>query len=94
MVKARREIITFKVESGLLAAMKGIDNRSEFIRSAVLTALKNVCPLCRGSGTLSPRQREHWEEFARSHPVVECQDCHELRLVCRTDRKGPAKGKR
>lgn len=81
----KSEIITFKADETLLAAMKGIVNRSEFIRAAVLSALENICPLCRGSGTLTPRQREHWETFALSHSIAECGKCHEIHLVCKSD---------
>lgn len=78
----KSEIITFKADATLLSAMKGILNRSEFIRAAVLSALENICPLCRGAGTLTPKQREHWENFARSHSLHECRECHEVHLVC------------
>jgi hypothetical protein len=65
--------------------MEGIANRSEFIRSAILAALDGICPLCRGTGVLSPNQRRHWQELADSHMVETCDDCHEQRLVCRAE---------
>jgi len=80
--RSRAEIITFKVDSALLEAMRGISNRSEFIRNAVLAALEHLCPLCRGTGTLTPPQREHWRAFAARHSVAECGDCHAFHLVC------------
>ena len=80
--KKKQQVITFKVDPALAEAMDGIANRSEFIRSAVLAALDNTCPLCQGLGVLSPGQREHWDEFAGEHPIKECKDCHELYLVC------------
>ena len=76
------EVVTFKVEASLLEAMKRIPNRSAFIRSAILGALESACPLCQGTGCLSPNQKEHWEAFAADHAVEECDDCHELHLVC------------
>ena len=81
-VKPKAEIITFKADTGLLEAMKGITNRSEFIRSAILSALGSICPLCKGSGILSPRQKEHWLELGADHLMVECSRCHEFKLVC------------
>ncbi len=75
-------IISFKADPALLAAMQGLANRSEFIRSAVLAALDGACPLCRGTGILTSPQRAHWDAFARDHRVRECDDCHELHLVC------------
>jgi len=80
--RKKQEIITFKVDEPLWEAMRGISNRSEFIRSAILTALQSNCPLCAGTGTLTPEQREHWDEFAKSHLLEECEDCHAIHLVC------------
>ena len=86
MKKQKSEIVTFKADEQLLEAMKGIPNRSEFIRSAVLDTLENTCPLCRGAGKLSPQQMEHWKRFAVDHSVKECGECHELYLVCTHNR--------
>ena len=82
MRQSKSEIVTFKVDESLLEAMKGIPNRSDFIRQAVTVALDSACPLCAGTGVLTPRQKEHWDSFARNHPLEECDDCHEFRLVC------------
>lgn len=82
MRRAKSEIVTFKADETLLEALQGVPNRSEFIRSAILAALDSACPLCRGTGILTPNQKRHWDEFARHHEITECDDCHELRLVC------------
>ena len=82
MAGPKAEIITFKVDAALAEAMRGIENRSEFIREAVLTALDHACPLCRGTGVITPKQKEHWLEFLRDHSIEECKDCHEYRLRC------------
>jgi len=89
----KSEIITFKVDESLLEAMKGIRNRSNFIRSAVVAALEGGCPLCHGTGVLTPSQREHWNSFIRDHSLEECQDCHETYLVC-SHRSEPEKTSR
>ncbi len=86
MTKGKTEIITFKVDQSLVAALKGVTNRSEFIRNALLTALENTCPLCSGTGILSPSQKKHWDKFSENHAVRECRDCHEIHLVCNTRR--------
>ncbi len=80
--KPKHEIITFKADEPLREAMRGIPNRSEFIRAAILSALDSVCPLCKGSGILTPDQRKHWAEFAEDHALAECEDCHAVHLVC------------
>ncbi len=82
MAQGKQEIITFKVDASLAQAMRAIPNRSAFIRTAVLAALENTCPLCHGSGMLSPAQQHHWQTFARNHAIAECQECHAFHLVC------------
>lgn len=78
----KAEIITFKVDEHLAEAMGGIRNRSEFIRSAILSALGNSCPLCNGTGTLTAAQRGHWDDFAMHHRLQTCEVCLEPHLVC------------
>jgi hypothetical protein len=86
--KSKDTVITFKADDSLLAALRAIPNRSEFIRLAILSALENHCPLCRGTGVLTPNQKKHWQTFARGHPLRECDDCHEVHLVCRQEETG------
>ena len=80
--RKKGEVITFKVDQSLWEAMRGIANRSEFIRSAIFSVLENACPLCKGNGALTPDQRRHWDDFARNHSLEECEDCHAVHLVC------------
>lgn len=80
--RRKHEIITFKVDETVWDAMKGIPNRSAFIRSAVMNALGNACPLCKGSGFLTEDQQQHWQAFTMDHAVAECHDCHAIHLVC------------
>ena len=82
MKRAKREIITFKANETLLRALEGVRNRSAFIREAVQAALDGTCPLCRGSGALTPNQKQHWDAFAADHAVARCGDCEETHLVC------------
>ena len=77
----KQEIITFKVDDALRKALQGVPNRSEFIRAAILAALDSVCPLCKGSGILTPDQRKHWDTFSKNHPLRQCADCHAFHLV-------------
>jgi len=96
---AKHSVVSFKVEAAVLEALRGVPNRSEFIRAALRAALGTACPVCKGTGVLTPRQMEHWRHFFRSHGFAECGDCHEVHLVCRrpsrTRRRGspsPCKG--
>ena len=88
MKRSKSGIITFKADPALAGALRGLPNRSEFIRGAVLSALENACPLCRGTGVFTPEQKRHWETFARAHAVAECGDCHAVHLVCRRGGSG------
>ena len=78
----KHEIISFKADGALIEALRGIDNRSEFIRSAILSALDSACPLCKGAGILTPDQRKHWNLFSMKHTIKECNDCNAVHLVC------------
>ncbi len=78
----KHEIVTFKVDEHLFRIIQGIPNRSEFIRSAILTALDSVCPLCNGKGTLTPNQKQHWKDFSEAHSIETCEQCNERFLVC------------
>jgi len=85
----KQEVITLKVDRSLAEAMEGVSNRSRFIRDAILSALENVCPLCMGTGILSPKQKQHWASFARDHRVRQCPDCHERHLTCEHGKARP-----
>ncbi len=76
------EVITFKVDRDLAERMKGLRNRSEFIRTAVLLALKNVCPICAGSGVLTSAQSASWSEFSKNHHLEVLQESGEVTIVC------------
>ena len=78
----KQEIITFKVDEQLGEIIKRLPNRSDFIRKAVLHALDNACPLCQGSGILTPSQKKHWESFLESHEISHCEECDSLYITC------------
>lgn len=78
----KQETVSFKVDVSLAEALKTVPNRSEFIRAAILTALKNCCPVCQGTGALTPAQLKHWAAFAASHTIEECGQCHSMHVVC------------
>ena len=87
-MKGESEVITFKADKDLLEAMKGITNRSAFIRQAVLAALDNTCPVCGGVGVLTPSQRNHWSEFSAHHHMEKCEACSEMHVVCDVENSG------
>lgn len=82
MAKGKEETITFKADPALAELLRRMPNRSEFIRKAVLGRLDNLCPLCQGSGYLTPDQKRHWENFSHHHHIVKCESCQEYHLSC------------
>lgn len=78
----KQGVVTFKVDENLMEVIKSIPNRSEFIRNAIISALGSICPLCSGTGILTPNQKQHWDEFSADHQVRTCGDCQERYLVC------------
>src|SRR5258706_7039450 len=81
-----QEILSFKADSSLRRKLESVSNRSEFIRNALLVALKNACEFCSGSGILSSEKRRHWIEFSDKHTI------HETEVECRT-KKTESRGK-
>ncbi len=72
------EVITFKMDKSLKQLMKGIQNRSEFIRTAILNALESVCPFCKGTGVLTPHRKKHLNELTKKHGRQTCHECDEV----------------
>jgi uncharacterized protein YcaQ len=81
-MERKHEVITFKVDKDLAKRMKGLPNRSEFIRNALLQALQNVCPICAGTGVLTPAQAASWGEFSKNHHLEVLQGTGEVTIVC------------
>jgi hypothetical protein len=82
MAGKKEEIITFKVDEKLSQALEGIENRSAFIRGAILAALGSTCPVCMGTGILTASQQKHWGKFLAHHHVQRCRVCNELHITC------------
>lgn len=78
----KNTVISFKAEEELLVALEKLPNKSEFIRGAILHALRETCPLCGGVGFLNEKQRRHWKTFAREHTIRRCGSCDGLSIEC------------
>lgn len=77
------DTVTFKVDGKLLEILQSMPNRSEFIRNAILTSLKKTCPLCSGTGVLTPSQAKSWGKLSKTHKIEKCKDCNETHLICK-----------
>ena len=82
MSVSKQETITFKVDGELARLLSLMPNRSEFIRGAILNALDNSCPLCQGTGFISPQQKKHWDEFMAHHHMEKCKECNAVQIIC------------
>ena len=82
--KSQERIFTFKTDDQLARQLDQIANKSEFIRKALLAALDHDCPLCHGSGLLTPEQRRHWDHFLTMHTLEKCDECNAVHYVCNT----------
>ncbi len=74
------EVVTFKLDKSTTRLMKGIENRSEFIRNAILAALDKICPFCKGTGVLNSHRKKHWNKLAHQHKSQICHECKEIVL--------------
>lgn len=83
-MKKKERVFTFKADGELADVLDMIPNKSEFVRKAIEAALEYRCPLCDGSGTLSPSQHKHMEQFLDLHPLKKCDECDAVHLVCST----------
>lgn len=82
MAKAK-EVLTFKIDGSVVKALKGIENRSEFIRSAIAAALESACPFCAGSGILTSHKKKHWDQMVKRHKLSICKKCDTPVLECK-----------
>ncbi len=89
MRSPKTDLITFKVEHSLAELIDCLPNKSEYIRNALLVALSNTCPLCQGTGVLTPGQVEHWKHFTEHHRIERCTDCQAVYLSCELGQDSP-----
>lgn len=87
-MKKKERVFTFKTDESLAEELARIPNKSEFIRHAIESALANTCPLCNGSGSLSPAQAKHLEQFLDGHRLEKCDECDAVHFTCRTKSQG------
>jgi len=81
----KERVITFKTDDELAEILNMIPNKSEFIRKAIEAALENRCPLCNGTGSLTPAQHNHMQQFLTLHSLEKCEECDAVHFVCRSE---------
>ncbi len=70
----REIMITIRVDSCLANMLKGIPNRSAFIRDAILDALARQCPACHGAGILAVAARPDQEKASEKSTGQQAPD--------------------
>lgn len=81
----KERVFTFKADEGLAEVLDRIPNKSEFIRKAIEVALDKRCPLCNGTGSLTPAQHNHMQHFLTLHSLETCEECDAVHFVCKTE---------
>lgn len=84
----KERVITFKTDEELAEILDSIPNKSAFIRQAIEAALENRCPLCNGTGSLTPAQHSHMQQFLTVHSLKKCEECDAVHFVCQTENGG------
>lgn len=76
-------IISFKLDKELFLRLSNIEDKSNFIRLAVLKELQNICPLCNGTGVLNENQKKHINNLLLNHEIIKCPECGEVYIKCK-----------
>jgi hypothetical protein len=71
----RDRIISFKVNPELGRLLDALPNKSDFIRQAILTQFRAICPFCRGKGVVPRGLGEHYTGVFACHRHVRCAGC-------------------
>jgi len=71
----KTQIVAFKVEEELAEFLNKLQNKSAFIRKAIIAQLGMACPLCQGSGTVPRGLHEHYAPVLAKNNQRRCDKC-------------------
>ena len=71
----KTQIVAFKVEEDLADFLNKLQNKSAFIRKAIIAQLGMACPLCEGSGTVPRGLHEHYAPVLAKNNMRKCDKC-------------------
>jgi hypothetical protein len=71
----KTQIVAFKVEEDLADFLNKLQNKSAFIRKAIIAQLGMACPLCEGSGTVPRGLHEHYAPVLAKNNSRKCDKC-------------------
>ena len=72
---AKTEIVAFKVEEELANFLNKLQNKSAFIRKAIIAQLGMACPLCQGTGTVPRGLHIHYAPVIAKNNTRKCDRC-------------------
>lgn len=71
----KNQIVTFKIEEELATFLNKLQNKSAFIRKAVIAQLGMACPLCQGGGVVPRGLHDHYAPILEKHNSRKCDQC-------------------
>jgi hypothetical protein len=67
--------VSFKVEPELASMLNGLQNKSDFIRKAIMDQFAIACPLCAGRGFVLKAIRDHFAPLIEAYLARACAHC-------------------
>ena len=77
----KTQIVAFKVEPELAEFLNKLDNKSEFIRKAIIAQFGMTCPLCNGSGVVPRGLGNHYKPILAANATRPCDRCKTLQTL-------------
>jgi hypothetical protein len=77
----KTQIVAFKVEEELAEFLNKLQNKSAFIRKAIIAQLGMACPLCQGSGTVPRGVHEHYGPVLAKNNQRKCDGCGDKQTI-------------
>lgn len=71
----KTKIVAFKVEEDLAEFLDKLNNKSDFIRKAILAQFSMACPLCAGSGVVARGIHDHYKPVIAEQNHHPCSRC-------------------
>lgn len=71
----KTKIVAFKVEEELAEFLDKLNNKSDFIRKAILAQFSMACPLCAGTGVVARGIHDHYKTVIADHNHHPCSRC-------------------
>jgi len=72
---AKPAVVAFKVEAELAELLNKLENKSAFIRKAIVAQLGMACPLCNGSGVVPRGIHDHYAAQMNRLNQKQCAGC-------------------